>query len=79
MIYGVNEGATNTKESYEPTNRHSKLSGHLFVSEAEEGSIAAKIKPDREQGHHTPSAELTRSSKHSANTRISKGIIFRRR
>jgi hypothetical protein len=48
MIHGVNKGATNTKESYQPTNRRSKLSGHLFVFEAGEGSTAAKIKPDRE-------------------------------
>jgi hypothetical protein len=35
IIHGVNEEVTNTKESYQPTNRRSKLSGHLSVSERE--------------------------------------------
>jgi hypothetical protein len=77
IIHGVNEGATNTKESYQPTNRCLKLSGHLSVSEAEAGSTATKIKPDREQGHHMPSAESTPSSELFANIRISKEIIYR--
>ena len=77
MIHGVNKEATNTKKSYRPTNRRSKLSGHLSISKEEEGSIATKIKSDQEQGHHTPSVESTPSSEHSANIKISKGIIYR--
>jgi hypothetical protein len=46
-IQEVNEGATRTKESYQPTNRCSKLSGHLSIFEAGEGSTAARIEPDR--------------------------------
>jgi hypothetical protein len=78
-IHGVNEEATNTKESYQPTNQCSKLSGHLFVFEAREGSTAARIEPDRGRGHRTTSAELTQSSEHSANTIISKGDLYRQR
>jgi hypothetical protein len=66
IIHGVNEEATNTKESYQPTSRRSKLSGHLSVSEAEDGSTATKIKLDWEQGYHTPLAESTLSSEYSA-------------
>jgi hypothetical protein len=77
MIHGVNKEATNTKKSYQPTNRRSKLSGHLFVSEEEEGSIATKIKFDQEREHHMPSAELTLSLEHSANIKVSKRIIYR--
>jgi hypothetical protein len=55
------------QKSYQPTNRHSKLSSHLFVSEEEEGSIATKIKSDQEWEHHMPSAELTPSPEHSTN------------
>jgi hypothetical protein len=78
-IQGVNKGTTNTKESYQPTNRCSKLSGHLSVFEAGEGSTAARIEPGRGQGHRTTSVELTQSSEHSANTRISKGVLYRQR
>jgi hypothetical protein len=58
-IQGVNEGVIKTKESYQPTNRCSKLSSRLSVFEEGEGSTAARIKPDWGQGHHTTSTELT--------------------
>jgi hypothetical protein len=64
-----------TKESYQPTNRCSRLSGHLSIFEVGEDSTTARIEPDRGQGHRMTSAEPTKSSEHSANTRNSKGVL----
>jgi hypothetical protein len=67
-----------SKESYQPTNRCSRLLDHLFASRAGKDSIAARTKPDREQGHRKTSIEPIQSSEHYANTRISKGIYLSR-
>jgi hypothetical protein len=73
---GKTREAMGSEESYQPTNRCSRLLDHLFASKTGEDSTSARTKPDREQRHHKTSTEPTQSSEYFANTRISKGIYL---